>query len=386
MVAWKAMTVLEKTLRWIVIAGFFALPFIVFIAPFPGPLKPLFDSQDYFFPYITGKNFAFRIIVEIITGAWLGLAFVRPEYRPRKSWILGAFAIFVAIIGLADALGVYPFKSFWSNFERMDGWITLVHLFALVLVASSMITQKLWRWYWRLIAGISVVVGLHALLQLFGKAALGQGGAGGLGARLDATFGNPIYLAVFMLFSVFIVALLWLEDWQTRPAGRRLPISILWGSALALDIAILFFTGTRGATLGFIAGAILASLLFIFFSRSDFEGAATLRKIAIGIIATILILAAGVWLSRDAQWVRSVGFLERLTSISLSECMHRNSGSIACTTSCSTGSSLADFWDFSRICQYLHLRSLPCGVIRIGLPCFPARPVKGRRETWERFL
>src|SRR3989344_5236305 len=65
---------IEKMLRWIVLGGVFALPFIVFIV-----------ANNLFFPYITGKNFTFRIIVEIITGAWLALALVKPEYRPRKS-------------------------------------------------------------------------------------------------------------------------------------------------------------------------------------------------------------------------------------------------------------------------------------------------------------
>src|SRR3989344_4257539 len=103
------MPLLEKTLRWIVLIGVFALPFIVFIV-----------ADSLFFPFITGKNFAFRIIVEVLTGAWLVLALVNPTFRPRRSWLLGAFAIFVGIVAIADALGVYPFKSFWSNYERMD--------------------------------------------------------------------------------------------------------------------------------------------------------------------------------------------------------------------------------------------------------------------------
>src|SRR3989338_7390340 len=106
--------VLERMLRGIVLAGIFALPFIVFIV-----------AESLFFPFITGKNFAFRIIVEVMSGAWLALALVNPIYRPRRSWLLGAFALLVTVVALADALGVYPFKSFWSNFERMDGWVTL---------------------------------------------------------------------------------------------------------------------------------------------------------------------------------------------------------------------------------------------------------------------
>ena len=99
--------IIEKTLRWIVILGIFTLPFIVFIV-----------ANTFFFPYITGKNFAFRLIVEVIVGAWLALALIKPEYRPRKNWLLGAFAIFTLLVALADAFGVNPFKSFWRNIRR----------------------------------------------------------------------------------------------------------------------------------------------------------------------------------------------------------------------------------------------------------------------------
>src|SRR3989344_1025621 len=126
---------IENALRSVVLVGIFALPFIVFIV-----------MTSLFFPFITGKNFAFRIIVEVMTGAYLALALVNPVYRQKRTALLGAFALFVIVVALADAFGVYPFKSFWSNFERMDGWITLAHLFFyFVVVASVLNTEKLWR-------------------------------------------------------------------------------------------------------------------------------------------------------------------------------------------------------------------------------------------------
>src|SRR3989344_876432 len=172
------MTALEKILRVIVLGGVFVLPFIVFIV-----------ASSLFFPFITGKNFAFRIIVEVMVGAWLALALVNPVYRPRRSWLLGAFALFVFVVALADALGAYPFKSFWSNFERMDGWVTLAHLFAYFVVAASILnTEKLWRNFWHVCLGVSVLVALYGLLQLAGIASLNPGFSSA--ARIAATFGN----------------------------------------------------------------------------------------------------------------------------------------------------------------------------------------------------
>jgi len=299
------MTLLERMLRWIALAGIFALPFIVFIV-----------AQTLFFPYITGKNFAFRIIVEIITGAWLALALVRPEYRPRRSWLLAAFAVFILIVAVADASGVNPFKSFWSNYERMDGWVTLAHLFAYFVVASSILnTEKLWRRFWLTSLGISIAVGVYGLLQLAGISALGQGGTGGLNARLDATFGNPIYLAAFMLFNIFIAALLWVQSPAMRDKSLRTVVSFGYGGLIALDILILFFTGTRGTILGLIGGVLLGALILVVYAR----GEERIRRAAIWTVAGIIIVSGAFWLMRDAQWINRVGFLDRLATISVSD-------------------------------------------------------------------
>src|SRR6267154_5271192 len=129
------MRTFEQVLRWTVIAGAYALPFLVF-----------YVAGNLFFPFITGKNFYFRIIVEIMAAAWLSLALVLPQYRPRRNWILAAFAAFVLIMAVADAQGANPFKSLWSNFERIDGWVTLGHLLLYLTICVSVLnTEKLWR-------------------------------------------------------------------------------------------------------------------------------------------------------------------------------------------------------------------------------------------------
>ncbi len=304
--------ILEKTLRWIVIGAIFSLTIIPFIV-----------SESLFFPYITGKNFAFRIIVEVMAGAWLTLALVYPQYRPRRSWILTAFTVFVLVIGLADALGAYPFKSLWSNYERMDGWVTLAHLVVYLFVAASVMTKEiLWRRLFYVSLALSAFVSLYGFMQIAGITAIGNRSAAGLGARIDATFGNPIYLAVYMLFHVFIALWLWTRAWIERGAGKRLWISLLFAFVIAIDTSILFFTGTRGTIMGLLGGSVLTALLLILFARPAHSvgGAWPLaRRIAVGYLAVTLLLIAGFWVIRDASWVREIGFLNRLATISATD-------------------------------------------------------------------
>jgi tetratricopeptide (TPR) repeat protein/O-antigen ligase len=299
------MTLSEKILRWVVLAGIFALPFV-----------PLIVTTSLFFPFITGKNFAFRIIVEVITLAWLALAIINPQYRPRRSWIFGAFLVFIAVIALADAQGVNPGKSFWSNFERMDGWVTIAHLFCYIVVAACVMNaEKLWHRLFELSLAISVFIDLYGFFQIAGVLALGESGASGWSARIDATFGNPIYLAVYMLFHIFIAAMLWNRMWISRPAGSRMWYSIWYGAVIILDTIALFFTGTRGTILGLVGGAVLAALIYVIFAQD----ARRIRPYVIGCIVALVVLSAGLWFARDTAIVRKVGFLDRLATISLTD-------------------------------------------------------------------
>jgi cytochrome c-type biogenesis protein CcmH/NrfG len=337
---------IEKFLRWTVIIGVFLLPFI-----------PLIVSTSFFFPYITGKNFAFRFIVEIVGLAWLALALIDARYRPKRNWIYAAFAIFVVVMAAADALGVNPGKSFWSNYERMDGWITIAHLFVYTIVAASVLTtEQLWRRLFQLSLGISVFLDLYGFSQILGVVALGEGGVSGWMARIDATFGNPIYLAAYMLFHVFFAALLIAqagkERWSTPervffPAGIAALIllfaigaSTTWtaalmylivlagivgvmfyearyfyGAIIVLDSIALLFTGTRGTTIGLIGGAVLAAVLYAFFT----PGAQRARRYIAAALAALVVFGGGLWLARGTAFVHSIGFLDRIASISLTD-------------------------------------------------------------------
>lgn len=286
---------LEKALKYTVLTGVFLLPFIV-----------LYVSDSMFFPFISGKNFAFRIIVETIAGLWIALALVYPQYRPRMSALLYTFAFFVVWMAIADFFGVYPFKSFWSNYERMEGLVTLLHLFAYFVVAISMLTtEKLWRYWWHTSLAVSVIVAFIGLSQLGGLVDINQGNI-----RIDARIGNATYLAVYMLFHIFMAGLFLAQAWVREGKGKRLlPVS-LYGALIALNSFVLFFTATRGAILGLFGGALLAALILIVIApRSRVAWRAGV------VIGVAIVLAGGFWLVRDAAWVHRIEPLRRLATI-----------------------------------------------------------------------
>ncbi len=348
-------TMLEKSLRFFVLGAIFSLTLIPFIV-----------AETFFFPYITGKNFAFRIIVEIMAGAWIVLALLNPSYRPRRSWVLTAFTVFVLVIALSNALGAYPFKSFWSNYERMDGWVTLAHLLTYIFVAASTIASEgLWRRLFQTSLGLSACVSIYGFLQVIGVVGIGNGVVAGLTARIDGTFGNPIYLAAFMLFQVFIAALLiaqsgkkeWNSIERTTVALFALIVTaifagilkkaevgwhpyaalvawdaiVMWlmffrqtyvlSFVLILNVATLLLTSTRGTILGLLGGSVLAALLVAFFERprAGIRSSSVPWRVAVGYLVCIVIAAGVFFAARSSPFMQQIGFLGRLSTISLQE-------------------------------------------------------------------
>ena len=284
---------MKDVLRWIVYVGIFAVPFI-----------PLLVTDSLFFPYITGKNFTFRIIIEIVFASWILLALLDTQYRPRFSWILAFFASFIGILFLADVFSENPAKSFWSNFERMEGFVALVHLFLYFVVLSSVMqTQKLWNYFFYTTMFAASIVSIIAFRQLAGDVTINQGGL-----RIDATLGNATYMAVYMLFHVFI-ALFMLVRSQT-----------IWTRLLCCSLALVFMyllvqTATRGTILGLVGGLLLAALFTALFMR----GQRAVRNIAIGGLVFVVLLIGSFFVLKDTEFVAENPILSRIASISLEQ-------------------------------------------------------------------
>ena len=285
---------LKNFLKGSIIGGIFLVPFIPFIV-----------SSSMFFPFITGKNFTFRIIVEIIFALWLILQLYAPEYRMKRSWILISMAAFVGVMTIADLFGVNFFRSFWSNFERMEGLITLFHLLAYIVVVSSVLnTEKLWNRWFNTSIGVSVLIALYGFGQIAGLYTIHQGGL-----RLDATFGNASYLAVYLLFHIFITAWFFYKS-----LGKLYPM-MLYGAALCMQVIILMYTGTRGTVLGVVGGIMLSALLIALFGK-EYPG---LRKTALSGLGVLVLLVGAFIGLRNVPAVQENPILARFANVSLSD-------------------------------------------------------------------
>ncbi len=282
---------MKKVALWATLIPLFLIPFI-----------PLYVANELFFPFITGKGFAFRILVEIALAGYVFLACVDKRYRPKFSWILVFYAALVGWMVLANALAVNPHKAFWSNFERMDGFVTLVHVFAFFLVLGTVLTvEKLWRkWSLFFVAGATVLCG-HALLQLAGMAEIHQGSS-----RVDASIGNAAYLAVYLLFAAAI------SLWQGLESKGWVRYTLL--SISALCAIIIFATATRGAVIGLTGAIGLGSILWILEA-----GKKKTRLAAGGVLLGLLVLVGAFFSLKETSFIKQDPTLSRIASISAAD-------------------------------------------------------------------
>ncbi|TSC79502.1 MAG: Uncharacterized protein G01um101429_489 [Parcubacteria group bacterium Gr01-1014_29] len=290
-------SVTEKLLMWCVRIGIWMLL-----------LTPIIVAPTWFFPYITGKNFFFRIITEVTFGFWLALIVVGPRFRPRRGFVLWSLGAFLGILTLTTIFGADPYNSFWSNYERMEGFVTYVHLAALFLMASSVFrTVDDWRLTLHISVGVSILIAGYGLLELFSIVQILGSAAGESGIGIFSRLGNSIYLAAYLLFHFFILGFLF---FTTK--------NILWRAVYAavgiFEFYIFIHTGTRGAFIGLMLGLVASLLALVIFSLRDN------KKLALSMGALLLAgaaVVAGFFMVRDSVFVRQYPLLERFSDIRL---------------------------------------------------------------------
>jgi O-antigen ligase len=290
---------MKVTLRWTIYVTLFALPFLALLVP-----------NGMFFPFITGKNFGFRILVEVAFSAWVALTFLDRRYRPQFSWMLVAYGLFIAWLFVADYFfAVNPHKALWSNFERMDGWVTLIHLFGLFLVASSVFgADSLWRKWWLTFTGSALLITLFGFVQILCKHAT-CGAPGALfsihqsAERIDATLGNSEYIAGFLLFAIAIC--FWLAASTLTKPWLRYSLFVV----AALDFIILFESGTRGTLIGIVVAAGAGAVVYLFNAPGN------ARRGGFAVIAAVLLLIGGFYAVRNSSYVQNNTSLQHLATI-----------------------------------------------------------------------
>ncbi|MBI5410329.1 MAG: O-antigen ligase family protein [Nitrospirae bacterium] len=257
----------SEKLNKLYIAG---IKIVIFLIAF----TPLYTSMSFIFPYIEGKNYVFRILLEIAAVLWCGLIALNKEYRPKNTPVFLAILIFTFIAGLADLFGVNPFKSFWSSYERMEGYLTILHLtLYFAIIKSVLSTRKDWTLFLNVVFFASLCVSSYALFH-----ELLKGGE----LREYSTIGHPSFLAAYMLVAVFIGLKLFFTTSSFR-------LRCFYAASILLNTSAIYYSATRGAFLGLFFGALLFSSFYAF-GKPKTSQERLYRGIALSVIAASILV------------------------------------------------------------------------------------------------
>lgn len=307
-----------KKVVWVSLA---LIPFVaLYVASGQGLDIFSLGHAGMYFPFISGKNFLFRILTEIAFAGWVLLALRDSSYRfsIKKSPLVLAYGLFIVILFLADIFGVNVAKSMWSNFERMEGFVGHVHFFLYFIALAGMLaTVKDWTKMFKVFVVSNILMTIYGYGQLIGAQGYGfskifptvsQWFAArfpiSVGTtRLDATLGNSEYYAVYCLMFVFIYALLWVQSGNIK--------KVWWFPVLlVLNLIALFYTGTRGTMIGIIVGAIVTFITIALYEKGKVR-----NRLLIAVVA-IVIAVVSIFAFKNTSIVQNSPTLSRFASIS----------------------------------------------------------------------
>lgn len=272
-----------------------SLLFVTLAAP------PFIVAKSLFFPFVSGKAYLFRLLVLLSFFVWIVLMIKQPRYRPNfKNLLVISTLLFLAGLIIAAFLGVDTSRSFFSNFERGDGVIQFGFwvLYFLMLI-SILKNKKDWQIFLGVFLTVALIISIYAWFNRQTQ------------PSLYGVFGNPAYLAGFLIFAVGFTVVFLKE--RVSFGEKYFPyLNFLLFPLILFFILTLIFTQIRGAYAGLGAGFVLLTILAFLFLRKE-KKKLTICLSAISIVGLIFI--GLIFVYRESDFVKSRPMLKRTTDI-----------------------------------------------------------------------
>lgn len=268
------------------------------------PFLPLIFIEGFFYPFIITKTIFFRLLLEISFSGYLWLLiFDYQKYKPKINTALKLVFVFLAINTLAAIFGLDFYRSFFSDFERMEGVLLIIYLtLYLFLLLQFVKAKKDWYDYLRVVAIAGFLVSIYGIVQKFNLLPLFDAGTN----RVTSTIGNAAFLAGYMLLAGGIS-----YYWFKIEENKYWKLFAM--AAFLLDYYILFLTATRGAILGVVFGVIVYLVLNAIYKTGSS------RKFAVASLAVLFIFVSLFFYFKNSLENSSIETVRRIASTSIQD-------------------------------------------------------------------
>lgn len=276
---------------------------------------PLLLNFDTLFPFIFTKTLLIR---SAITLFWIIFAvWYFREKKAVKELISGslrffknplyiATSIFIILMLVSTVFAVNPYKAFFGDIERGEGFLGILHFFGFFVASLLVFKKEDWATFFR----FNLITGAILLIDSIGELASGEF------VRAQSSIGNPTFLAGYFLFVIFAALIVYASE--DRVSWKIFSFLMIFGGVVGV-----FLTGTRGAILGLFIGAMLSVIYFSIKGRDIkiklLRLRTDLQKLSIGLLI-IGVLGVGLFvLTSDSEIWQGIPGLSRFTSLSFQD-------------------------------------------------------------------
>ena len=279
---------------------------------------PLLVNFDTLFPFIFTKTLLIRTAITlfwVLFAVWFFMkkaevsSLVSDGWRFLKNPLYIATALFILVMLVSTIFSVDPYKAFFGDIERGEGFLGMLHFFSFFVASLLVFDKKSWLTFFRL----TLITGVILLADSFKEIISGEF------VRAQSFVGNPTFTAGVFLFVIFSALLVFFMSGKKEFAWRIFSFLMIFGGTVGV-----FLTGTRGAILGLLAGTALTVLYFAVKGGGVYIKLS--RKLSVNVrMASIILLALGVLsvgafviTRKDSVWQKIPG-VDRFTHLSLDD-------------------------------------------------------------------
>lgn len=274
-------------------------------------LTPLFIDKLVFIPSISAKNIFFRTIIIIVSILFtIGVIFFsnfRAEIIQKiktffKNPLFISIFTFILLIGVSTIFAFDKYVALWGTLERGEGLSFMIYAFSFLSFLLIFFEKKDYINLFKLNLFVTAIVLIKEFIQFFSLSV----------SRPDSFFGNPTFLAGYLIFSImFSIILLSLEN---KRFWKYFSIIIL-----VLSILGVFLTQTRGTILGVSVGLFISLIYAIIKGKNINYGKINLRKISIIILCLIISFSVIFFITRKNEIWQRVPGLSRIALIDIKD-------------------------------------------------------------------
>lgn len=271
---------------------------------------PIIFAPSMLFPYIVGKAFVFRFLALVLFIVYVILAFSSRNYLPRITPAVASFGILSLVMLLSTIFSIDPAKSFLGNYERMEGYITTLLLFGLLVSLTSI---RLREFEWKKVFGVHIAVSMFVSGVAWLQYIIGNNFAAfplpilnqcvaKASCQADSTLGNPIYLGIYAALSIWVIA-------YAMFAHKAENVRLMW-VALIINFGALVLSGARGAWIGLVLGALVATFVYLFTNNKKDK----LMKYAAIAVVALVALTGFIWSANKFGFAQNIPLVAKFAS------------------------------------------------------------------------